>query len=38
MGITKRSRGTANAWHFYYALAFVIIVLCGRLVLALAAP
>ncbi|HAS8129058.1 TPA: DUF3265 domain-containing protein, partial [Vibrio vulnificus] len=22
MLITKRSRGTANAWHFYYALVF----------------
>ncbi|RBM52069.1 glutathione S-transferase, partial [Vibrio paracholerae] len=20
--MTKRSRGTANAWHFYYALVF----------------
>ncbi|EKO3608739.1 DUF3265 domain-containing protein, partial [Vibrio metschnikovii] len=27
--MTKRSRGTANAWHFYYALVFVITVLCG---------
>ncbi|MCG3747630.1 DUF3265 domain-containing protein, partial [Vibrio cincinnatiensis] len=25
-------------WHFYYALAFVITVLCGSLVVALAAP
>ncbi|MBF4375397.1 DUF3265 domain-containing protein, partial [Vibrio anguillarum] len=24
MLITKRSRGTANAWHFYYALVFVV--------------
>ncbi|MBF4291558.1 DUF3265 domain-containing protein, partial [Vibrio anguillarum] len=31
-GITKRSRGTANAWHFYYALVFVVTVLCGSLV------
>ncbi|HBK7247267.1 TPA: DUF3265 domain-containing protein, partial [Vibrio cholerae] len=23
---------TANAWHFYYALIFVITVLCGKLV------
>ncbi len=36
--ITKRSRGTANAWHFYYALVFVITVLCGSLAVALAAP
>nr|WP_274929762.1 DUF3265 domain-containing protein [Vibrio metschnikovii] len=36
--ITKRSRGTANAWHFYYALVFVITVLCGSLLVALAAP
>ncbi|EGR0063640.1 DUF3265 domain-containing protein [Vibrio cholerae] len=36
--MTKRSRGTANAWHFYHALFFVVKVLCGRLVVALAAP
>ncbi|PXA72862.1 DUF3265 domain-containing protein [Vibrio sp. 11986-1-5] len=36
--ITKRSRGTVNAWHFYYALVFVVTVLCGKLVVALAAP
>ncbi|RJK83666.1 DUF3265 domain-containing protein [Vibrio cholerae] len=36
--MTKRSRGTANAWHFYYALFFVITVLCGKLSRALAAP
>ncbi|MCG3738166.1 DUF3265 domain-containing protein [Vibrio cincinnatiensis] len=35
---TKHLRGTANAWHFYYALVFVITVLCGELVVALAAP
>ncbi|ELV8587587.1 DUF3265 domain-containing protein [Vibrio vulnificus] len=28
----------ANAWHFYYALVFVIMVLCGSLAVALAAP
>ncbi|MDA3140264.1 DUF3265 domain-containing protein [Vibrio metschnikovii] len=38
MLITKRSRGTANAWHFYYALVLVVTVLCGSLVVALAAP
>ncbi|EGQ7820982.1 DUF3265 domain-containing protein [Vibrio cholerae] len=38
MHLTKRSRGTANAWHFYYALVFVVTVLCGKLVVALAAP
>nr|WP_214656236.1 MULTISPECIES: DUF3265 domain-containing protein [Vibrio] len=37
-GITNASRGTANAWHFYYALVFVVTVLCGKLVVALAAP
>ncbi|EKF9771390.1 DUF3265 domain-containing protein [Vibrio cholerae] len=37
-GITNASRGTANAWHFYYALAFVITVLCGSLAVALSAP
>ncbi|RBM44476.1 DUF3265 domain-containing protein [Vibrio tarriae] len=36
--ITNASRGTANARHFYYALAFVVTVLCGKLVVALAAP
>ncbi|QIL87040.1 DUF3265 domain-containing protein (plasmid) [Vibrio sp. HDW18] len=36
--ITNASRGTANAWHFYHALAFVITMLCGKLVVALAAP
>ncbi|MCG3767904.1 DUF3265 domain-containing protein [Vibrio cincinnatiensis] len=38
MHITNASRGTANAWHFHYALVFVIAVLCGSLVVALAAP
>ncbi|AXN05248.1 DUF3265 domain-containing protein [Vibrio cholerae] len=28
--MTNASRGTANAWHFYYALVFVIKVLCGK--------
>ncbi|MCO7025482.1 DUF3265 domain-containing protein, partial [Vibrio paracholerae] len=36
--ITNASRGTANAWHCYYALVFVVTVLCGNLVVALAAP
>nr|WP_139046282.1 DUF3265 domain-containing protein [Vibrio sp. S234-5] len=36
--ITNASRGTANAWHFHYALAFVVTVLSGKLVVALAAP
>ncbi|MBF4435921.1 DUF3265 domain-containing protein [Vibrio anguillarum] len=36
--ITNGSRGTANAWHFYYALIFMITVLCGSLVVALSAP
>ncbi|MDV2304601.1 DUF3265 domain-containing protein [Vibrio cholerae] len=36
--ITNASRGTANAWHSYYALVFVITVLCVKLVVALAAP
>ncbi|EGQ8075578.1 DUF3265 domain-containing protein, partial [Vibrio vulnificus] len=30
--MTNASRGTANAWHFYYALVFVITVLCVSLV------
>ncbi len=36
--LTNASRGTANARHFYYALVFVITVLCGKLVVALSAP
>ncbi|HAS3561292.1 TPA: DUF3265 domain-containing protein [Vibrio cholerae] len=38
MGITNASRGTANAQHFYYALVFVVTVLYGKFVVALAAP
>nr|WP_114808295.1 DUF3265 domain-containing protein [Vibrio cholerae] len=36
--MTNGSRGTANAWHFYYALVCVITVLCVELVVALSAP
>ncbi|TXX49938.1 DUF3265 domain-containing protein [Vibrio cholerae] len=36
--MTNASRGTANARHFYYALFFVITVICGKLLVALAAP
>ncbi|MBF4333079.1 DUF3265 domain-containing protein [Vibrio anguillarum] len=36
--LTNASRGTSNAWHFYYALIFVVTVLCGNLVVALSAP
>ncbi|MBO1401730.1 hypothetical protein BVH62_18920 [Vibrio cholerae] len=36
--LTNASRGTANAWHFYYALVFVVTVLCRKLVVALSAP
>ncbi|EGQ9579624.1 DUF3265 domain-containing protein [Vibrio cholerae] len=36
--LTNASRGTANARHFYHALVFVITVLCGSLIVALAAP
>ncbi|ENM3789801.1 DUF3265 domain-containing protein [Vibrio cholerae] len=35
--MTNGSRGTANAWHFYYALVLVVTVLCGSLVVALSA-
>ncbi|EKO3590834.1 DUF3265 domain-containing protein [Vibrio metschnikovii] len=38
MALTKHLRGTANAWHFYYALVFVGTMLCGSLVVALSAP
>ncbi|TQP88814.1 DUF3265 domain-containing protein, partial [Vibrio cholerae] len=36
--LTNASSGTANAWHFYYALVFVVPVLCGTLVVALSSP
>ncbi|EGR4288073.1 TPA: DUF3265 domain-containing protein [Vibrio cholerae] len=36
--MTSGSRGTTNARHFYYALVFVVTVLCGKLVVALVAP
>nr|WP_152912250.1 DUF3265 domain-containing protein [Vibrio vulnificus] len=36
--LTNASRGTANAWHFYHALVYVITVLCGSLLVALSAP
>ncbi|PAR34266.1 DUF3265 domain-containing protein [Vibrio metoecus] len=36
--MTNASRGTANARHFYNALVFVVTVLCGKLIVALAAP
>ncbi|PCK17500.1 DUF3265 domain-containing protein [Bacillus pumilus] len=36
--LKNASRGTANAWHFYYALVCLITVLCRKLVVALAAP
>ncbi|TXX99591.1 DUF3265 domain-containing protein [Vibrio mimicus] len=36
--LTNASRGTANAWHFNYALGCVITMLCGSLVVALATP
>ncbi|EKO3926119.1 DUF3265 domain-containing protein [Vibrio metschnikovii] len=36
--LTNASRGTSNARHFYYALVFVVTVLCGNLVVALSAP
>ncbi|EKO3577165.1 DUF3265 domain-containing protein, partial [Vibrio metschnikovii] len=29
--MTNASRGTSNAWHFYYALVLVVTVLCGNL-------
>ncbi|NNN70856.1 DUF3265 domain-containing protein [Vibrio sp. 3-2(1)] len=36
--MTNALRGTANAWHFHYALVFVVTMLCGSLVVALSAP
>ncbi len=36
--ITNASRGAANARHFYYALVLENTMLCGKSVVALAAP
>ncbi|EHA1127915.1 DUF3265 domain-containing protein [Vibrio navarrensis] len=36
--MTNALRGTSNAWHFYYALISVVLVLCGNLLVALSAP
>ncbi|MCG9655869.1 DUF3265 domain-containing protein [Vibrio vulnificus] len=36
--MTNCLRVIRNAWHFYYALVFVVTLLCGKLVVALAAP
>ncbi|HCE1970494.1 TPA: DUF3265 domain-containing protein [Vibrio parahaemolyticus] len=36
--LTKCSRGIRNAWHFHYALIFVIKVVCGNIGIALLTP
>ncbi|EHH1191947.1 DUF3265 domain-containing protein [Vibrio vulnificus] len=36
--MTNGSRGTANAWHFYCALVFVVTVLCGSFFIACLHP
>ncbi|HAS6263353.1 TPA: DUF3265 domain-containing protein [Vibrio vulnificus] len=36
--MTKRSRGTWHAWHFYYALVFVVTALCGNCCIACLRP
>ncbi|MDE1259049.1 DUF3265 domain-containing protein [Vibrio aestuarianus] len=36
--MTNGSRGTANAWHFHYALVFVVKVVCGGICIALLTP
>ncbi|OUD43431.1 hypothetical protein BS624_22830 [Vibrio parahaemolyticus] len=38
INITKRLRVIRNAWHFYYALIFVIKVVCGSIGIALLTP
>ncbi|HCG8749451.1 TPA: DUF3265 domain-containing protein [Vibrio parahaemolyticus] len=38
MHITNCSRGIHNAWHFYYALIFVIKLVCGSICNALFTP
>ncbi|EJC6746764.1 DUF3265 domain-containing protein [Vibrio vulnificus] len=36
--MTKRLRGIWHAWHFYFALSFVIKVLCRNIVIACLHP
>ncbi|EJF7266510.1 TPA: DUF3265 domain-containing protein [Vibrio parahaemolyticus] len=36
--LTNCSRGIRNAWHFHYALIFVIKVVCGGFCIALLTP
>ncbi|AVF67469.1 DUF3265 domain-containing protein [Vibrio alginolyticus] len=36
--LTSCLRGIHNAWHFYYALALVIKVVCGGICIALFTP
>ncbi|EHK0753589.1 DUF3265 domain-containing protein [Vibrio parahaemolyticus] len=36
--LTNCSRGIRNAWHCYYALIFVIKVVCGSIGIALLTP
>ncbi|MBE3740434.1 DUF3265 domain-containing protein [Vibrio parahaemolyticus] len=36
--LTNCSRGIRNAWHFYYALIFLIKVVCGGIGIALLTP
>ncbi|EJF1757509.1 DUF3265 domain-containing protein [Vibrio cholerae] len=36
--LTNNLRGTANAWHFYYALALVFKVVCSGIGIALLTP
>ncbi|MCA0769540.1 DUF3265 domain-containing protein [Vibrio vulnificus] len=36
--LTNASRGTANAWHFYYTLRLVFKVVCGGFGIALFTP
>ncbi|ELB2152570.1 DUF3265 domain-containing protein [Vibrio parahaemolyticus] len=30
--LTRRSRGIRAAWHFWFAVSFVVKVVCGKLV------
>ncbi|MBO0246333.1 DUF3265 domain-containing protein [Vibrio sp. Vb0592] len=38
LNITNCSRGIRNAWHFYYAFAYVFKALCGGIGIALLTP
>ncbi|MCZ6289541.1 DUF3265 domain-containing protein [Vibrio parahaemolyticus] len=38
MNITRRSSGIRAAWHFWFAVVFVVKLVCGKLVYAALTP